>query len=283
MGYNHGVSAPTSQETRLSLPDTNLLSVVMAAVLLAYAATPFINIPPVPVRIPLPGILLAFMLDLGTISSFLAAALAGLGADWLARTHPRFEEHPGGRHWLLPALAAWVVGVPLSNLEFGLGWWAVFSLGGLLVALVLAAEYIAVDLNDVRHGVASAGLIAVSFALFLTLAVALRASGLRLFLVIPALSGAAFVLALRTLYLRLGARWEATWAFGIALVTGQLAAAIFYWPLLPLQYGLILLGVVYALTVWAVALLEERGGTSAWLEPAAMLVVLWLLAALIRR
>jgi hypothetical protein len=40
------------------------------------------------------------------------------------------------------------------------------------------------------------------------------------------------------------------WSVGIALVIGQVAAALHYWPLSPLRFGLLILGLAYALPVW---------------------------------
>jgi hypothetical protein len=266
----------------VQLPDTNRLSVIVATVMLAYAATPFILLPSRVLQLQLPGIYLALTIGFSTLTSTLAAALAGVGTEWLLHQHPRYIEGGRARHWLLPALTAWVIGVPLNNLAVGLEWWAVFAFGGLLLTGVCAAEYIAADPADPRHPPITAALTAVSFALFLFLAVALRGAGPRLFLILPALTFAVFLAALRTLYLRLGGRWVWIWPLAIALVVGQIAAGLHYLPLSPLQFGLILLGPAYALTSVAVTLEEGRPLRSQWVEPAVMLVSVWLLAVLMR-
>jgi hypothetical protein len=263
-------------------PDANRLSVIVATVMLAYAVTPFIEFPARVLAFQLPGIYLSYTFGFSTLTSTLAAALAGVGTEWLLRLHPRYQAGSGARHWLLPALTAWVIGVPLVNLSVGLEWWAVFAFGGLLLSGVCAAEYIAVDPADPRHPPITAALTAVAFALFLVLAVALRGAGPRLFLILPALTLAVFLAALRSLYLRLGGRWVLTWPAAIALVVGQIAAGLHYLPLSPLQFGLVLLGPAYALTSVAVTLEEGRPLRSEWIEPALMLVSLWLLALLVR-
>ncbi len=250
--------------------------------MLAYAVTPFIEFPARVLAFQLPGIYLSYTFGFSTLTSTLAAALAGVGTEWLLRLHPRYQAGSGARHWLLPALTAWVIGVPLVNLSVGLEWWAVFAFGGLLLSGVCAAEYIAVDPADPRHPPITAALTAVAFALFLVLAVALRGAGPRLFLILPALTLAVFLAALRSLYLRLGGRWVLTWPAAIALVVGQIAAGLHYLPLSPLQFGLVLLGPAYALTSVAVTLEEGRPLRSEWIEPALMLVSLWLLALLVR-
>jgi hypothetical protein len=263
-------------------PDLNRLSVLLAMVLLTYAVTPFIKLPAREVTMQLPGIFISLNLGFATLNAILAGLLAGLGSDWLLRAHPRYAETRSASHWLLPALTAMVIGVPLDNLKIGGAWWAVFALGGFLLAGVCVAEYIASDPADLRRAPVTAVLAAVSFALVLVLAVALRGASTRLFLIIPALAGAVFLTALRTLYLRLGDRWVWTWSLGIALVVGEMAAGLYYWPISPLQYGLILMGPAYAATSLAAALEEGRTQTALWLEPALMLAAFWSLAALIR-
>jgi hypothetical protein len=185
------------------------------------------------------------------------------------------------QHWLLPALTAWVIGVPLSSLTVGLQWWAVFAFGGLLLVLVLVAEYIAVDPNNTLYGPASIGLTAFSYALFLILTIALVAGGTRLYILLPALTGAILLVILRSLYLRLGGRWCFGWAIGITLVVAQVATALHYWPLSPLRFGLVILGLAYALASVAGAIEEGRSGNALWVEPAVMLVVLWGLAVVL--
>jgi hypothetical protein len=82
----------------------------------------------------------------------------------------------------------------------------------MLLILVFVAEYIVFDLSDARHVPAIVGLTAVSFALYLILIIAVRAAGLRLYLLLPALVIPIGLVSLRTLYLRLGGRWCLGWA-----------------------------------------------------------------------
>jgi hypothetical protein len=60
-------------------------------------------------------------------------------------------------------------------------------MGGGALILVLAAEYIVVDPDDSFYSLASVGLSAVGYAIFLLLAITLRATQLRLYLIVPAL------------------------------------------------------------------------------------------------
>ncbi|MEA4908693.1 MAG: hypothetical protein GYA17_02685 [Chloroflexi bacterium] len=264
------------------LPDLNQLSVLTSTILLAYAVTPFIDTSSREVILRLPGAAFSFQFSLSSILSLIAAALAAIGTDWLVRSHPRLQGQITFQHWLLPAFTAWVIGVPLNTLMPGPQWWAVFAFGSLLLVLVFTAEYIVVDLSDDRQVPATVGLTAVSFALYLVLAITVRAAGLRLYLLLPALVIPMALVCLRALYLRLGGQWYINWAVGIALIIGQLAIGIHYMPLSPLVFGLILLGPAYALTSVAGSIEEGRPWRTLWIEPAIMLAILWGLAFLFR-
>jgi hypothetical protein len=195
--------------------------------------------------------------------------------DWLLRTHPSLEKGETREHWLVPTLTVLVLGITLNTLPDNAAWWLGFALGGLLLVMVFLAEYVAVDPADIRYPLATAALTALSFAIFLILAVTLKASGGRLFLVAPALFLGSFLAALRTLHLRLNERWELGWAIGIGLVGMQLGAALHYWPLTPVRYGLALLAPVYALTVLAVSVADGIPFRRAAAEPGVMLALLW--------
>ncbi len=285
------------QEEHQHLPKMDRLSVLAASILLAYALLPFIKIPERALTMQILGAVFLFKVNFSTVIAIISGGLAASGISWLLRDHPYLEREAGSgatgqrsgwsyrglfQHWLLPALTAWVIGVPLNSLAVGFQWWAVFGLGGLLLVLVLVAEYIAVDPYDTRHGPAAVGLTAVAYALFLILTIALVAAGTRLYILLPALTGAIFLVTLRNLYLHLGGRWCVSWAAGIAIVIGQVATALHYWPLSPLSFGLVILGLAYALASMAGSIEEGRTGRSVWVEPVIMLIVLWGLAALLK-
>ena len=127
------------------MPETNRLSVITATIFLAYALIPFVDIPSQVISLQLPGFLFQLVINFGTIVSILVAILAAAGTDWLIQGHPTAAGTARLPNWLLPALTAWVIGVPLTTLEVSAQWWAVFALGGLLFVLVLLSEYIVVD------------------------------------------------------------------------------------------------------------------------------------------
>lgn len=264
------------------LPDPNRVGVLAAAVLLTYALTRLVNAPALTVAIQLPGFYFAYPLTLGTAMTLMAAGLTASGMDWLLRSHPDFQARNTLEHWLLPSLTAFIIGVLLDTLPSGPVWWAGFAIGGGLLIVVFLAEYVAVDAGAPLYALASAGLTALSYTLFLLFVIALRIGGVRLFLGVPAVFLAAALVTLRTLHLRLAGRWEFPWALGVGLVTAQLAAGLHYWPLTALQLGLILLGPLYSLTALAYSLGQDVPVRSAVAEPAVILGGLWIAAVFLR-
>lgn len=266
------------QEEHQHLPNTDRLSVLAASILLAYALLPFVTIPERDLVMRVLGVVFVFKVNFSTIIALIGAGLAAAGTEWLLRDHPHLGRQRTFQHWLIPALTAWVLDVPLSSLAVSLQWWAVLGFGGLLLVLVLISEYIAVDPADTRHAAATVGLTAVSYALFLILVIALAGADMRLYLLLPGLFIAIFLVTLRSLYLRLGGRWCIAWSLAIAMTVAQAAAALHYWPLSPLRYGLVLLGLAYALASAAGSVEEGRPWQTLWIEPVLMLAALWGLA-----
>jgi hypothetical protein len=263
------------------LPDVDRLSVVASTILLAYALIPFLQLAPRTITIQLGASIFVFPFTFSDLISVMVAAMAAFGAEWLLQTHPHVKGQSTWQHMILPAMTAWVIGIPLSNLEPGVSWWAVFGFGGLLLILVFLAEFIVLDLTDTRHVQAVVGLTAVSFALFLVVAIVVRTAEPRLYLQLPALVATLGVVALRTIYLRLGGRWSLAWSAVIAIFVGQLAVGLHYLPVSPLRFGLLLLGPAYALTNIAASVEEGRTWREYWVEPAVMLGLMWVLSILV--
>ena len=264
------------------MPSPDRLSVLAATILIAYASIRLIDLPPSEFEFQLPGFFLSVEISIATLITLLVAGLMAAGSDLLLRDHPLLKGKNTLEHWLLPALTAWVIGVPLYRLPLSPQWLAGFAIGSALLMLVLVAEYISVDPEDQRYSLATAGLTAASFALYLMLAIAMRSSGLRLFYILPTLTFAAAVVSLRTLHLRLRGRWLFTETAALALVIAQLVAAFHYLPLSPIAFGLALLGPAYALTSLIASLSEGASVRQAILEPCLVLVAMWGSALLAR-
>jgi hypothetical protein len=179
-------------------------------------------------------------------------------------------------------LSSFVISIPLAILPGGAAWWVGFLICSIFLFLVFFAEYIAVDPNAPYYSISMMGLTAISYTLFFILAIALRAGEIRLYLIAPGLFLAAALASLRILHLRLSGNWEYAWSIGIGLVGMQLAAGLYYWPLAPVQFGLLLVGPLYGLINLAINLGENMPVRRAVVEPALAAALCWGLALFIR-
>ncbi|KAA3648767.1 MAG: hypothetical protein DWQ07_00810 [Chloroflexi bacterium] len=260
-----------------NLPDFEQLSVLVATVLLAYATSRFVNLPPRIWPLQILGVLLPIPINANTIIVIILAALAATGTDWLLRSHPRLGKENTRSHWLLPSMTALVIAVPLNSLPLGFIWWAGFFTGGILLVLTLLAEYITVDPEDTRFLPAAAGLTALSYALFLILTITLGSIKPRLYIVLPPIGLAAALVSLRAIHLRLN-EWQWPQALAAGLIASQLAAALHYLPVAPIAYGLILLGPVYAITSFTINHSQGQSIRQAAIEPGIVVILLWVIA-----
>lgn len=260
------------------LPDLNRTSVLAAMIILAYTLANFIILPEQYISAQVPGFFINFQINITSITSLLVAGLMATGSDWLLRDHPSLMGKSTFPFYILPALTAFVIGFPLNQLPYGLLWWIGLLVGTIIVVLVLIGEYIAVDIADQRQLIASAGLTAVSFTLLLVLLSSLRSEGIRLFFVIPITIFAAWLVSMRAMYLRLQGEWTIFEAAVVAFIVGQAASAFHYWSLTSISYGLVLMGLVYALTSFICGLIEERKFLNIILEPLIALILTWSIA-----
>jgi hypothetical protein len=264
------------------LPDADQIGVLTSTVLLAFALTRLVRVPEFNLEIELLGFFILIPLNLSTAMGVLTAGLTATGMDWLLHGHPSLNSRRTYQWWILPMLTTFVIGVPLSILSNGATWWIGFAVAGAFLFFVFIAEYVVVDPGAPYYAIAMAVLTAISYTLFFVLAVALRYSNMRLFLLVPALFIAAFLASLRILNLRLSDRWEYAWAAGIAFVCIQVTAGLHYWPLSPIQFGLMLVGSLYGLTSLAINLGEDQPARRAVLEPAIIIGLCWGLAIFIQ-
>ena len=270
------------EEGPRALPDSNQTGIVTAAVLLCYALTHLASRPGLTLAMQLPGFYFAYSLSLGSAMTLMAGGLTASGMDWLLRGHPALRKRRAPQHWMLPTLTALIIGIVLDILPSGPAWWTGLTIGAVLLLAVILAEYIAVDPGAPAYALATAGLTALAYALFLLFVIALRLGAARLFLVVPAVFTAAGLVTLRTLRLRFGERWDFPWAFGIGLVCAQIAAGVHYWPVSSLQFGLVVLAPLYGLTALASALAEDLPWRNAVTEPGVIIGGLWAAAAILR-
>lgn len=264
------------------MPDANRIGLLTSTVLLALALARLIPSSGFNIEVQFPGFLLAVPLNITSIMGILTAGLTATGMDWLLRGNPSLKNRVTFQWWLLPTLTTFVISVSLTTLPSDQFWWVSFIFSGTFIFFVILAEYIVVDADAPYYSLSVAGLTSISYTLFFVLSIALNASGIRLFILLPALFIASLLASLRILYLRMSGKWEIAWSLGIGLVCVQLAAGLHYWPLTPIQFGLLLVGPLYGLINLVINLRENIPVRRATMSSSIALAICWGLAIFLR-
>ena len=269
-------------QERNAYPSMRDFSILIAVVVMVYVFVPLFPQEMRSIQIELFQIRFEFPIDFGSLMSVIAAILASAGVDWLLESHPKAQQRTRFLHWVLPGLTAWAIGVPLSQITRGVGWWIVLALGILLLIGIILGEYFTVDLQDKRYSLAGIGLTAVTFSLFLIFAVAINGMGTRLYFLELAMIPFSLLAALRILSLRsdYGQSWP--WAIGIALILGQLTFGLHYFPISAIQFGLIVTGLLYLLTNTSVLVKKKEPWGISWLAPLLFFCIFIVATILIR-
>jgi hypothetical protein len=268
-------------EHHLHLPKPGRLSTITAGILVCYAFLPFMQVPARILAFPFFGILVSLQLNFYNLISLITAVMAAAGMDWILFDHPHRKDQYLLPHLILPALTAGAIGFPLGLLKPGIEWWIILGLGSLLVVSVFLSEYISLEPTDIRYPLALMVLSGTSYSLLLILSIALRSAGIRLYLLLLLLPAIYAFFSLRILNFRLGGRWRFEWSAVITLVVTQILIALYYWPLSPVRFGLLLLGPAYAMIGVAASFEENPDPRNVYLEPLIVMAILWILAAFI--
>ena len=264
-------------QARATLPNIERLSIVAATIMLAFALTQLVSFPEQSFSFVVFGIAVDLLIDFSTATIALTVLLAAAGVEWLIQSHPEKSRYSNRwaymRHWIVPVFTALVIGVTLNTFVGSLTWWAVYILGSLLLFAVFVAEYNVVIADDYRNPLATVGLTALSFVLYLILAIGVFSANLRLYIRLPLLGLGAMMVISRSLFLRLG-KWHILWAIVNTMILAEIVVGFHYLPLSPMQSGLLLVGVAYALTSVVTALKEKRTSWAFWGEPVSMVALM---------
>jgi len=263
------------EDKHISLP-YDRLSIVLAFITLAMG---FIYFIPAAGNVPtgnLFGFILNLQLDVYTLLIAFLTLLALAGTIWVLQAYPKTQGEKQD-FWqllpqcILPIMSVFVFSFALRGMERNNVWWVVYAMGSVLFGIILAAEFYAQEINSVQHSLTTIGLIGLSHALFLILAVVAKTIPLRIYVIFPLVFLASGFTALRTIYLRLRGGWRLDYALAIALISGQIAIGLNYFFLNPVQYGLLLTGALYALISLACGFIQRLTRSDLIIEPALML------------
>jgi hypothetical protein len=198
-------------------------------------------------------------------TAMIAALLVGItcsGTDTIVRSHPairRIRARYTFVTWTLPALTALLAAVLLPQLQSDLYRAAGFVLTGLVLILVISAEYYTVDPADRRYLAARLSLNAWAYLLALVVFVLIYSAKARSLLSATGVTIVSTLLALELL--RSAGRSfgrTALYASITGLITGEIIWAMNYWRIGGMTGGLILLLGFYVATGVANQQLQGR-------------------------
>ncbi len=270
-------------QRRESILDFYKLSMIMAAIVLAFGTTRILPLEIYQYQFKFLGI--SFSLNVGyrNIIAIVSSGITAAGVYWLILTHPNTKRM--NLKWyrfipnlIIPIFSTAVISITLNNMRQDNSWWIVLALGSLLLLFILIAEFYIVDPTGLTQNWASVSLIALSFALFLILTIALKTSFVRLFILVPTLTLSGSIITLRTLYLRSGGRWLFEWTFVTTLLLGQIIIGLNYFDIKPVRYGLLMLAILYGLVSLFAGIINKKKRFSLYGEPLSMFFLIVLVA-----
>jgi len=255
------------------------LSVVMAMTMLAFSLTRIIPVTANSQFLKIFGIEIGLTLNLRTLISLITSILAAVGCDWLVRSHPNFGDNQakgllGFQHMIAPIFLAFVISVTLNQSLPDIYWWAVFALGGVLFCMILIAEYTIIDNRSHDHPIASMGLVALTFALFLIMSISTKSLGIRLYLEVIICFISSAMVSSRIFFIRLRGQFPGIWILIVSVIMAQIAAGLHYIGLQPIQHGLLLSGILYAMVSLIGGIIAKKERLSLFLEPLAMITLM---------
>lgn len=224
------------------------------------------------------GFILNFSMT-GLLPLVLMLLCAG-GCFWIFVTHPD-KENFKNTPWVLipnvvlPSLATLITSTMLTQLERNPVWWIALGISLLIIGVILDAEYRVLTPGGEAYKVLAPLLISLAFGLFLAFTISLAASQLRLYVQVLLILFAAGFVAFRTIHLRTRGKGAFSRVFFCGLLCAEIAGAMYYLFLEPVQYGLLVCGVLYILT--ASVVIEGPLTLRKIIEPLIMAGVLTIL------
>lgn len=183
----------------------------------------------------------------------LLGLLAVVGAVWVFSTHPVWHNEVLSflrllPHLMLPFISTIILAIVLSQSARSAIWWVVFIIGYTIVTLLLRAEYVLIEDTGVDSLGYSILVIIFSFGLFLLLSIALKNSNVRMIVQFLLLFFSSLFLSYRLLSFQEGTKDKLMMALLASWIVTQLAVSLHYIFIPPIQYGLLLTGLLYSLS-----------------------------------
>ncbi len=223
----------------------------------------------------LPGLYINFTLNQTLLVALFVTGIISSGLMTILRHHPRSSDQPFVVHWFLAILIAITIVILLEQTREGIYRYLFIVLGMTFLAIVIVAEYITLDSSDRYFLPAAVTIQAVSNGAFVMVTAALQNAETRLFYILPVIILSHLAFSYRILTLRISPQKALFPAILFSVIIGEVAAAIHYFAIRPIQYGLMLVGVSYCLLLFINPLLSKEKSIFRYLEGLVFLVIIW--------
>lgn len=231
----------------------NRFSIVLAFLALGFA---MVYLLPIEVEASVLIILgIRFNLSYYNAIPVLLALLAVVGGVWIFLTHPIWDYEKLSflrilPHLMLPFISTLILAIVLRQSARSQIWWVVFLTGYFIVALLFRAEYVLIEDSGITSLGYSILVISFSFGLFLLLTIALKNSNIRMIAQFLLFFISSSFVSFRLLSLHKNIGDNLLMALLVSWIVTQLAVGLHYIFVPPIQYGLLLTGLLYSLSSW---------------------------------
>lgn len=252
-------------------------SVLATLVVLGLILATFLQLPTRSYDLTVLGSPLTINITQTALMAALLVAITCAGTDVIVRSHPaarRIEARYSFVTWTLPALTVLLAAVLLPQAPTQLYQMGGYVVAGLILILVISAEYYTVDPTDSRYLAARLSLNAWAYLLALIIFILIYSAKARSLISATGVTLATTLLALE--FLRSAGRGfgrTALYALIAGLSTGEIVWAMNYWRIGGITGGLILLLGFYVATGLANQQLQGRLTRRVLVEYAAVALV----------
>lgn len=225
-----------------------------------------------------------FSFNVTELVPLMLGLLCAAGCFWLFATHPDRAAF-AGRPWVLlpnvvlPALAALIASSVLIQLERNLLWWVGLGFGLGIIGVIIHSEYQVLSPENEAYRLVAPLLISLAFGLFLAFNISMAASQLRMYAQFLLVLIAAMFVSFRTIHLRSQGMIRLNDVLICCLLDAEVAGALYYLFLKPVQVGLIISGCLYVLT--ALITIDEKITRRRLTEVVLMTAVVGILLAVV--
>jgi len=252
-------------------------SVVATLVVLGLILAVFLQIPSWTHDVTVLGSPLTISFSQTALMALMLVGITCAGTDVIVRSHPvarAMEARYSFVTWTLPALTVLLAAVLLPQAPTMLYQMLGFVLTGLLLILIISAEYYTVDPTNKRYLAARLSLNGWAYFLALTVFVLIYSAKARSLISATGVTVVGTLLALELLRsARRGFGRTALYAAIAGLCTGEIVWAMNYWRISGVTGGLILLLGFYATTGLANQQLQGRLGRRVLIEYGAVALI----------